>query len=435
MSASTRIPALSLAIALLGSFLIADAATAADPVDTPAANATVTGTVTAPDGTPLPNINVNTSWNADSRVGTIRVEATTDAAGRFSLGVHAEPLVIRFYDFSDTWGQNAYPGGLTSTEKLAIEPGQTLDIAQRLQRAGVVTGRVRTASGKAVSNAMVQVGVQTDRAMFHYAATDVNGRYVVRGVAPGTYPVKFDRSGYADQWFDESKNARGADPVVVASGKTSKAVNAKLQRASSITGRVFVDGEPVNRQLEERVRVILRDSSGTVVRTARAIPIFTFKDIPNGRYSLQFCSVNADGDWLRCEYYDNVTSSKNKEVIAVKTGKKVTGLRANLISRPQNIAHPFSTHVTSEFDEDPIEQGEEFGVGVVIQSYVSRAGGTVTLELPGVAPVTKAVTADGRVNFRVSTAGAPAGDNLVRFTYSGTATTKPSTGQNMITLE
>jgi len=435
MSASTRIPAFTLALALLGSLFIADAATAADPVDTPAADATVTGTVTSPDGAPLAGINVNTSWNATNRPGTIRVDTTTDAAGRFALAVNAQPLVIRFYDFSDTWGQNAYPGGLTSTATLPIAPGQTIDIAQQLQRAGVVTGRVRTAKGTPISNAMVEVGVTTDRALFHYAATDAKGFYTVRGVEPGKHAVKFERSGFADQWFEGSKNARGADRVAVSSAKTTKSVNARLQRASSITGRVFVDGVPVNRQLEERVRVILRDSSGTVVRTARAIPIFKFKDIPNGKYSLQFCSAAADGDWLRCEYYDNVTSSKNKEIIRVKTGKKVTGLRANLASRPQNIAHPFSTHITSEPSEDPVPQGDSFVVDVEVQSYVSVAGGAVTLQFPGIAPITKPVRANGRVSFEVSTAATPKGDQLIVLDYGGTATTKPSTGGNYIVVD
>lgn len=155
-------------------------------------------------------------------------------AGEYVVGFQAQEdsgLALQFYDGA---------GSRTAARSVVVTAGHMIDgidatlvAAARIR--GTVTGSV---SGAALEG--IDVSVQDlDGGWVQGATTDVDGRYEVGGLAPGSYLIRFrdPDGGYVPVFHDGSWRQDAASPLVVGVGQ-DQVLDMALERGVSVTGVV-----------------------------------------------------------------------------------------------------------------------------------------------------------------------------------------------------
>ncbi len=149
-------------------------------------------------------------------------------------------------------------------DPVPVRPGQvTENINFRLrpvQEMGAISGRVTDQrTGEPISGAMV---VAAGRDWAGRARTDERGRYVIRGLRPGTYRVKAGARGYVRQAFPS--------PVTVEPGQVTENIDFELQPRpvrGAIAGQV-IDAQ-TQKPIANAVIVAVGEYGRNQVRTDR----------------------------------------------------------------------------------------------------------------------------------------------------------------------
>jgi protocatechuate 3,4-dioxygenase beta subunit len=236
--------------------------------DTPmrTGTASIRGRVLA-DGTnaPLPRAEVHLSTSDNPNGKTVE----TDANGRYELtGLPAGRFTVSAAKVSFTrlaYGQTR-PNGLGQPIELA--DGQAVsNINFKLQRGGVITGRIVDEFGDPVTDVQVMVMrsqyISGERRMMPAGGrptmTNDLGEYRLFGLAPGQYYVTAtlrsfmpgeidDRSGYAPTYYPGTGNVSEAQRITVAAAQTVQGINLTLLpvRTAHISGTAFdSQGKPL----------------------------------------------------------------------------------------------------------------------------------------------------------------------------------------------
>lgn len=131
----------------------------------------------------------------------------------------------------------------TTAEFLAINPGVTTRLSQRLSLGGTIAGTV-TRGGRPAGD--ICIGVYNARnKMFvlpiysSEPTSNGHGRYRVGQLAPGRYLVQFsdcDRGVDGTEWYRGTGRELTATPVTVRAGRTTKGINAVVGRGGTISG-------------------------------------------------------------------------------------------------------------------------------------------------------------------------------------------------------
>ncbi len=138
-------------------------------------------------------------------------------------------------------GASCPPGGTP----IAVDLGAKISgIDFQLQRQGSIAGTVRTAAtGATLAFAGVQV-LDQNGGQVAGAITDMQGQYLVAGLAPGTYIVVADmypnflREIYADVLCSRFCDPQLGTPIVVARGAAVTGIDFTLDAAASFSGRM-----------------------------------------------------------------------------------------------------------------------------------------------------------------------------------------------------
>lgn len=234
-------------------------------------NGAISGTVTQAGGGPVDAVTVRISAGAG-----IGQSTTTDASGNYVLA--NLPAGTYELTFSKTGFQNAVIGGIVVTA------GQTTDVDTTLQGGGTsgatLTGLVRDNGTSALlSGALVEVLLNGTAVTS--GTTDANGRYTLSGVAPGTYVVRFSRSGY---------DTRDVTAITLTSGQTrtlDTRLSASVIQPGTISGIVR---DAAARPLPNAT-IQLTGTSGTRTVLTDANGAFSFTGVaPGSGYSVSASS-------------------------------------------------------------------------------------------------------------------------------------------------
>ena len=142
------------------------------------AQATISGTVTSPDGKPAEGIRVNVRRN-DIGSGSVFVLSTfrgeTDSEGKFSIGGLAEGQVIVFLeDPRNRWT-------FRPREEIKLSPKDVLSENFAMEEGVIVSGKVTDAKGKPVEAAHISALADSQAAPgLAHSSTDAEGRYRFR---------------------------------------------------------------------------------------------------------------------------------------------------------------------------------------------------------------------------------------------------------------
>jgi hypothetical protein len=222
-------------------------------------------------------------------------------AGKFSLSASKISFIRVAY------GQTR-PTGLGQPVELA--EGQSLaNINFKLQRAGVITGRVLDEFGDPVTDVQVMVlrsqFMGSERRLLpaggRPAMTNDLGDFRIFGLQPGQYYVSAtlrsfmpgetdDRSGYAPTYFPGTGNISEAQRLAIAAGQIVQGINLTLLpvRTTRISGTAFdSEGKPLAGGM---VMAMERGGVGIAVRNpaqVRPDGTFTISGITPGNYLLR----------------------------------------------------------------------------------------------------------------------------------------------------
>ena len=221
--------------------------------------ASVAGTVTSSDGSPLENATIVASS------GTTAVSTTTGSSGAYSLSITPGTWTI---DVSA-------PSHLSTSASLTISGGQNLTGRNYVLTAnyGALSGTVKNASNVAISGATVEL--KRSDGTSRQITSDASGIFQFTKVSGGRYTLYGRKSGFTPDTLSVGLIVDGQ----VISGSALQLV----AQTSTLTGSVTASGAPV---ASATVRATL--STGAVYSTDSGTNgTYTIASVPAGTYSLQ----------------------------------------------------------------------------------------------------------------------------------------------------
>lgn len=235
----------------------------------------------------------------------------------------------------------------TTAEFLAINPGVTTRLNQKLSLAGGIAGTVTTKAGRPIANICINVANARNKQSISQvnggAVTDHHGRYLVGPLAPGRYLVQFTACLYGDygsRWYHGQYREASAIPVIVRAGQRTSRINAALTIGGAISGTVTGPaGRPANGTCVEAYD---QASQSYGIGGTSKVGHYTIQGLSNGRYSMYFYACDSQSPNL-----SSVTLGKQVRVVAphnntgvnieLAAGGSITG-RVTGPSGPQNQA-------------------------------------------------------------------------------------------------
>ena len=314
----------------------------ADPVDvtagqdTPSINAqlaapgTISGKVTGPASQNLSNICVGV-FDAH---GNLLNFTFTAPNGTYSFG-NLRPGSYRVGYSACTGGNyvDQYYNGkpdLASADPVPVTAGQTTpNIDAQLAAGGTISGTVTGPSNQNLSNICVGV-LRSNGTQVKGATTGPSGTYTVGGLQTGTYKVQFTPciggSGFLGEYYNDKHTLNSADPVDVTVGQDTPNINAQLDAAGLITGKVT---GPSNQNLQNVCVTIYTAGGNSVTGTQTdSGGNYSVGGLSSGTYRVGFQACGA-GNFLG-EYYDDKPTVAAADPVQVTAGQTTPNINAQL---------------------------------------------------------------------------------------------------------
>jgi uncharacterized repeat protein (TIGR02543 family) len=284
----------------------------------------ISGRVTDSSGSPIPGVSVNAYDGSTYLAYT----AYTDENGEYGLHRLAPGPIRIFFNASAVDGlyvSEYYPDKATlpeATPVLALA-GQTVSgIDAQLATGGAISGQVTDAAGNPFQSVGVTCfAVDSDR--YLSGSTDINGSYLLKGVLPGGYKIRFrpPTGSYLLEWHNNGNSYSEGQTVNIAAGETLSGLDARLEigEGGSIAGRV-TDGDGAG---VEGVTVTVFDGSklsGISSAETNAAGNYTVFRIPAGGVKV---FVNTDTNYLReaSEYFSNRETFEAADLVDIVPGE------------------------------------------------------------------------------------------------------------------
>jgi Carboxypeptidase regulatory-like domain len=155
-------------------------------------------------------------------------------------------------------------------------PSLQRDAAKPQAGSGIIRGRVSTAErGSPVRRARVLL-LALDSRPERTTTTDMEGRFELKGVAPGHYRLKASKPPWLDREYGQRSMAEAGTPLALADGQIVDKVDIALIRGGVITGRIVDDlGEPATNARVSVMRRVYRDGRLSLTSVTRPIYVST----------------------------------------------------------------------------------------------------------------------------------------------------------------
>ncbi len=268
--------------------------------------------------------------------------------------------------------------------------------------AGHITGTVTNASAVGLSGIGVAAFERSGFGDWRWvggAATGIDGRYDIGGLAAGSYRIGFwDSSGsYVSEFYDDAPTIDLGDDVFVNAGATTTRVDAVMTLASHITGRVRgagpgaagLEGISVSAKVYRGPDDWQTVPGGT---STAADGTYDIGALPAGTYRIEFRDDSA-GNYVT-QYFNDAATIDEANDVAVAAGATRYGINARLVP---------AGHVTGT-----VTDASAAGLGgIVVQVYRDAGSG----DRPWEEVVEQETAADGAYDI----GGLPAGSYRIAF--------------------
>ena len=291
----------------------------------------VTGTVTSDGVSPIEGLDVVAYADNGSSGWMVCGSTTTAVDGTYDIGgLSGGSYRLWFSDPSDTFIPQFYGGASTfeSASPVPVSAGSTAsgyDVV--LQRAGAISGAVRSDASAPIAGANVAVWASDGAGGWDWsssAITGPDGTYEAPGLRPGIYRVGFSHGDYLTEYWNDAADVASAQNVVVAGGATEAGVNATLAVSASISGTVTSDGST---GIESVYVAVYRSGVWAGNAYTGADGTYAVTGLRPGSYHVEF-SAGAVG--YTSEWYSDARWRSGAETITVAAGESVSGIDAIL---------------------------------------------------------------------------------------------------------
>ena len=322
----------------------------------------ITGRVTNTQGQPLSDIMVTayrleTQGNLAGKWLDAGSDATTDSNGLYDIALlDRDRYRLEFVDMSGLdlylreFYNNAYD--IASATDITVARSTTVpNINITLITDGSISGKVTNLTKQPVASVTVSAAQQVVNEAGDLVwvtvgwdgVTDADGQYTITHLKPGAYRVYFDDTDlrlYASEYYDNASVIEAATDVLVQADTVTPNINAELDKAAGIQGRVTdLAGngapnvtigayQPMTDPNGPRWRPILftsSDSNGNYV----------LGNLRPGAYRVGFALIDFErGGPYVTAYYNNATTLDAAQDISVTSNQKRTGIDAKLDRRP-----------------------------------------------------------------------------------------------------
>jgi 5-hydroxyisourate hydrolase-like protein (transthyretin family) len=244
---------------------------------------------------------------------------------------------------------NGKPSAATA-DTVAVTAGSTTsNINEALVKPGSISGTVTYGpSGAPLQGVMVDI-LDAGGNVVAEAITGSDGSYILRGLLPGTYKVKFSpggagvggRSNLGFQYYNGKTTLASATAVSVASGASVTGINGSLAPGGSISGTVT---DAASKAGVRGAEVDLEDTAGNVLDTAitKVDGTWVMPGVPAGSYVVKFVGGKSpSGVPYQIQYYNNQLTLAAAQAVTVTAGATTPNVSAAL--NPDSTAAPSNT--------------------------------------------------------------------------------------------
>jgi hypothetical protein len=198
-----------------------------------------------------------------------------------------------------------------------------------LQGQGAISGRVTDGSSNGIADVNINI-YDLDNNWINGDWTDSNGDYTVSGLTAGDYKVWFNAQSagnYFDEWYNDQGSFDSADVVTVTDGVTTGGIDAQLEAAGAVSGKVM-DSLLVG---IENVQAIIYDLNNNWVNSAWTDinGDYSVQGLLAGSYKVYFDTWNTGNSYL-CEWYNDKNNFADANAVAVTAGNTTTNINAVL---------------------------------------------------------------------------------------------------------
>lgn len=302
---------------------------------------TITGRVTAADGTPLEDIRVWVSYDYNQMDEWVWFYGgATNAEGEYTASVsESGSYRLSFYDPEGIYLSEYYDNAsdFESATDIEVIAGQTTTgIDAQLDEGGHITGTLSDQNGNPIED--IQVGIYRydeeadDWRQASSAYTTADGFYDASNLKGGSYRVAFEdwQGRYRSEFYDDVLEIEDGSDVVVTLGETTPNIDASLEELGHMTGTVLNDeGTPL-----PYIKVTAYENDQGYYYWDE--PNYDYTDaqgqydiggLETGNYRVRFSDSN--GDYLP-QYYQNVTELGSATEVSVSINQTTANIDAQL---------------------------------------------------------------------------------------------------------
>ncbi len=288
---------------------------------------TISGTVTLPAGSTGSGMDVSVSAYTLDQPWTPKATTMASPNGTYVVnGLEPGTYRVRFsagrLNVLDQWWKDK--PDFDSATAIVLGSRNVTGIDATLRKSASISGTVTLPAGVRADQISVSaVPASNEWGTSFQGRLESDGRYVVTGLAAGSYKIKFSSwdAPVLDEWWNDKPDFASAQSVTLAGGQDQSGIDATLARSSSISGTITRTGGAAVAGVSVEVYRLSNDGSWQWTRqaTTTSTGTYSFPKLSPGTYKLH--AKPAAGDLLP-EYYNDKPSLATANSLTLDSGSR-----------------------------------------------------------------------------------------------------------------
>ncbi|WP_353712913.1 carboxypeptidase regulatory-like domain-containing protein [Arthrobacter sp. K5] len=289
--------------------------------------ASISGHLTAAAGVELGYVTVSVHSGSGKQYSSGRIGADGTYLVR---GLPSGSYKVRFSGSYSGALEQWYSGAASAETATPVTLAEGQDLASvdaTLVKGASISGTVTAPAGVDLNSLSVSVQ-SSDGSSWSNGNVEFNGSYTLRGLAAGSYKVRFSgyNSGTLTQWYSGASSSESATPVILAEGQDLTGIDAALVEGASISGNVAA---PAGTDLTSvYVNVSTTDNSSSFSGSVNYDGSYVVRGLPAGAYKVKF---SGSGAGTLDQWHANAPSFETATPVTLAAGQHLTGIDATLV--------------------------------------------------------------------------------------------------------